>query len=557
MALLVATDKINYKAIALDGLFNPLRLTDMSGFPAQTHDRRFTLSFWYRQDVPASPMFVMMGALAFGGSYLLLGGGEATGTSLSRDMVLQMSGSGGDTAYGFATLEAPRDALRYCCLAVDTTQAVAANRIKMWNGSLGDMSLSTVYTSGDAINQNTDFLWADPTVGRFFIGGFDIASFVGGGGSGASPQTNVTGLIGPVHMIDGTQVSDPVGNFVEIGADGLVPRTYTGSFGACGFRLDFSDASDLGKDTSGNGWHFDVPMVDKGTLISTTGLSKFGNMTSGGGLAAAFDGNSSQNKAASASKLNTTSSDSAWAGVNMSASPKYVLYGLIRGPTDSTRPFGDASSTGISASVNLRAKSGGAPADYFDAMMQSYGDINYNPSQLWGFGLPVSVDGANYAFTMNGGSNPPYDGYERGLFGSLPGGEPIPGAQLEWLYAGGGGDGGFVSITTLTLTVQELLGLLQGKSVYVGGVEYPFDGNTWFQQSSTEVRAQWDVATPPLSGTRSIEIKAAPPLTYAWADFDTADSTPVGVYFAEISLYEPSGVLTPVITATDQRFLLF
>jgi len=65
---------------------------------------------------------------------------------------------------------------------------------------------------------------------------------------------DLNGVLAEFHMIDG-QVR-PVSDFGEFVMGAWVPKRYTGSYGDNGFYLDFADASDLGKDVSGNGNHW-------------------------------------------------------------------------------------------------------------------------------------------------------------------------------------------------------------------------------------------------------------------------------------------------------------
>jgi hypothetical protein len=125
-------------------------------------------------------------------------------------------------------------------LAVDTTNATSANRVRLWvNGVLQTWASTTAPT------QNAD-------------GQINTAT----AHSIGSPQPYASseyfnGYLADIHFIDG-QALDPT-SFTEVDATTgqLIPKQYTGSFGTNGFWLKFSDnsaatATTLGKDYSGN-----------------------------------------------------------------------------------------------------------------------------------------------------------------------------------------------------------------------------------------------------------------------------------------------------------------
>ena len=125
-------------------------------------------------------------------------------------------------------------------LAVDTTQATAANRVKIYiNGIQLDTFSTSTYPSQ---NFDTHINAA-------------AAQFVG---SFRSNTGFFNGYLADIYFIDG-QALDPT-SFTETDATTgqLVPKAYTGSYGTNGFHLEFADnssntATTLGKDTSGNG----------------------------------------------------------------------------------------------------------------------------------------------------------------------------------------------------------------------------------------------------------------------------------------------------------------
>jgi hypothetical protein len=123
--------------------------------------------------------------------------------------------------------------------AVDTTQATASNRIKLYlNGSeITSFSTNTNpslnYDSG--VNNNTL-----QNIGKRISDDY------------------FNGYMSEVYLIDGQQLTPS--SFGETDEDTNIwkPIPYTGTFGTNGFYLEFKDSSALGDDTSGNGNDFTV-----------------------------------------------------------------------------------------------------------------------------------------------------------------------------------------------------------------------------------------------------------------------------------------------------------
>jgi len=126
-------------------------------------------------------------------------------------------------------------------LAVDTTQATASNRIKLYvNGSQ-----VTAFSTATYPSQNLDME-------------INSANAHGVGGYSFNTSEVFDGYMADVHFIDGSALTPS--SFGENDTDTGVwkPKAYTGSYGTNGFYLKFADNSGttsttLGKDSSGNG----------------------------------------------------------------------------------------------------------------------------------------------------------------------------------------------------------------------------------------------------------------------------------------------------------------
>ena len=124
-------------------------------------------------------------------------------------------------------------------IAVDTTQATSASRIKIYVNGLQQA------TSGTFPSQNYQTIYINNTASTQTIGT-----------DGLIGTTYFSGYLADIHFIDG-QALDPT-SFGEFDANNVwQPKAYTGTYGTNGFKLDFSDnssntATTLGKDSSGN-----------------------------------------------------------------------------------------------------------------------------------------------------------------------------------------------------------------------------------------------------------------------------------------------------------------
>ncbi|NDB59885.1 hypothetical protein EB001_15775 [bacterium] len=119
-------------------------------------------------------------------------------------------------------------------IAVDTTQATAANRVLIYVNGVQVTSFQT----STAPTQNLDtYMNLSGTAG--YIGSTDRTS-----------TDNLNGYLSEVNFIDGQQLSPS--SFGEFNSDNIwVPKTYSSTYGTNGYNLKFAGAA--GTDSSGNG----------------------------------------------------------------------------------------------------------------------------------------------------------------------------------------------------------------------------------------------------------------------------------------------------------------
>jgi len=168
---------------------------------------------------------------------------------------------------------------------LDTTNAVASQRVKLYVNGVQITSLATAtYPS-----QNTTGNYNNATYNNLVIGGY-------------YPDRSSDALdayLAEVNFIDG-QVLTPSSFGTFDANNNWAPKTYTGTYGSGGFRLDFSDAdagmtnpswavpnAGMGKDVSGNGNYFQAvgfghwgATVQSFTTVGTTSWTAPAGVTS-------------------------------------------------------------------------------------------------------------------------------------------------------------------------------------------------------------------------------------------------------------------------------------
>jgi len=149
----------------------------------------------------------------------------------------------------------------HICVSVDTTQATASNRVKLYiNGSqLTDLSQSTYPAQNlDTAINNT------------------IAHSVGRRNH-TSDLAYFDGYMAEVNFIDG-QALDPT-YFGETGDYGeWKPIEYTGTYGNNGFYLNFSDSGSIGTDSSGNGNNWTANNLSATDVVLDSPTNNFATM---------------------------------------------------------------------------------------------------------------------------------------------------------------------------------------------------------------------------------------------------------------------------------------
>ena len=156
-------------------------------------------------------------------------------------------------------------------IVFDSTQATASDRIKVYVNGQQETSFSTNTTN---MSQNSNLSPLDQTL-IFGVGNYPgesqymngcMAEFIAVYGQALTPSS--------------FGATNPVTNIWE-------PIAYTGTYGSNGFKLNFSDSSNLGDDTSGNGNDFTVTnltSVDQSTDTPSNNFCTMNPLASESGI---------------------------------------------------------------------------------------------------------------------------------------------------------------------------------------------------------------------------------------------------------------------------------
>jgi len=262
----------NSNAISSGGydINNSLRLRSsasayLNRTPASSGNRQiFTFSAWVKRG-------------SLGSAQTLLSGGATAGTGTAQFIGFDTDNTFFFSNYNVGNLQTTQvfrdpSAWYHMVIAIDTTQATAANRIKMYvNGSQ-----ITAFSSSTYPSQNTNL----------YININEIQTI---GRASWSSLYLFDGYLADVNFIDGSAKTPSDFGETDTTTGSWKPKAYTGTYGTNGFYLKFSDIATtsgsnagLGKDFSGNanywttnnisvtaGTTYDA-MIDSPTLTSAT-----------------------------------------------------------------------------------------------------------------------------------------------------------------------------------------------------------------------------------------------------------------------------------------------
>jgi hypothetical protein len=205
---------------------------------AATSSQKFTLSFWVKRTNLSTD-----GAYIYGNG-TTSGAADAIGFNTSDQLNFEIRGTNDGQ---LITTQVFRDVSSWYHIvySVDTTQATASNRIKVYVNGVQ----ITAFGTASYPSQNYNFVRFNQNTYIQYIG------FIRGG---ASSIYYLNGYLAEIYDIDGQALTPSSFGQTNTSTGVWEPIAYTGTYGTNGFYLNFSDNSGttsttLGADTSGNG----------------------------------------------------------------------------------------------------------------------------------------------------------------------------------------------------------------------------------------------------------------------------------------------------------------
>jgi len=218
--------------------FNSADSAYLNRTPASAGNRKtFTISYWIKRSALGSTQYLFAA-----GS----GTTESTWFSNALDIatVQDQIGTATWTSSGGYTNAVLRDpsAWAHIVIAIDTTQATAANRSKLYINNV----LQT-FTGAVTLTQNADLAWNNASVVHYIGARVD-----------SGPRMFFDGYLTEIYNIDGQALNPSDFGETDSATGVWKPKKFSGTYGTNGFYLKFADNSNttsttLGKDSSGNG----------------------------------------------------------------------------------------------------------------------------------------------------------------------------------------------------------------------------------------------------------------------------------------------------------------
>lgn len=210
--------------------------------PASASNRKtMTLSAWQKRgEFSSSQEPAIMWAGTNSSNYTLFRWGNGVGNSDSK-FFLNLNMYTGTTNINLVTTPLFRDpsGWYHIVLSIDTTQATAANRVRLYVNGVE----ITSFSSASYPSQNLDLLLN--STNSHEIGRFNFGSYL-------------DGYLTEINFIDGQALTPSSFGETDVLTGVWKPKKYAGTYGTNGFFLNFSDpsaatAAAIGKDYSGNG----------------------------------------------------------------------------------------------------------------------------------------------------------------------------------------------------------------------------------------------------------------------------------------------------------------
>ena len=149
-------------------------------------------------------------------------------------------------------------------VVIDTTESTASDRLKIYVNGSQETSFATSTTN---VSQSANISPLDETL-NYSIGTYN----------GQSSDFCYDGYFSEFIAVYGQALTPSSFGVFNTVSNVWEPRAYTGTYGSNGFKLNFSDSSNLGDDTSGNGNDFTVNNLTSVDQSTDTRSNNFATM---------------------------------------------------------------------------------------------------------------------------------------------------------------------------------------------------------------------------------------------------------------------------------------
>lgn len=226
---------------------------------------KWTFSVWVKRDSTGSYNTILaavVGSTQFTSAFCTSGCNGSGGTA-NRLNVQYYPGSYQKILLTNNTFTSTSD-WYHIVIAADTSQATESDRLRVYvNGT----EQTYVYNYGTVV-QNSELVVTDNNNGS----GTNVTHYIGS----IAGSNSFDGLMTDVILVDGQQLTPSAFGYDDGGVwrpkdfASATGTTANNPYGTNGFRLDFSDRSNLGKDRSGRANHFSLNNLGSAQQISTT-----------------------------------------------------------------------------------------------------------------------------------------------------------------------------------------------------------------------------------------------------------------------------------------------
>ena len=241
-----------------------LKSNTTHAYTSPTSNQKGTVSFWIKRTeigngVSGKQMYIF--ASANSARYSNLGFDEF-------DNLTIFSGDSSWNSVSPYTYNKFRDTSAWFHIVIryDTTDSTASNRLRVYSNGT-----EVSWVTAPNITQDGVMTYSGMNGPCWHSWGTIYSYF--------TPAKFFSGYLAEAHFVDGQSLAPT--EFGEVDDDSGIwkPKEYDGTYGNCGYYLDFADSGNLGDDESGNGFDFDENNIAAADQATDTPTNNFATMT--------------------------------------------------------------------------------------------------------------------------------------------------------------------------------------------------------------------------------------------------------------------------------------